>query len=190
MGLRWLIKPGLQSQPQSFCRMVSHTTSAPLRFQEIKAGEVQECRNSITVPVADLLLPGTHHPGDAQDTTRTCRDADTPGNSSSLTGTERCTLITATSASRAGGAAEGGLCSCPSFKVTFKQHTCWQSPLSAWSRWVWVDAAPACSSPAKRVLLGTARGGVAAERLLRGRVPPSPNICADVNRHGRARFSI
>lgn len=42
MGLRWLIKLGLRIQPENSCPMVVHTTSAPLRLQVIKAGEVQE----------------------------------------------------------------------------------------------------------------------------------------------------
>lgn len=58
MGLRWLIKLRLQIQPESFCLMAVHTTSAPLRFQEIKEGEVQECRNSRRATRADVLPQG------------------------------------------------------------------------------------------------------------------------------------
>lgn len=58
MGLRWLIKLSLQIQPESFCLMAVHATSAPLRFREIKAGEVQECRNSRGATRADVPAQG------------------------------------------------------------------------------------------------------------------------------------
>lgn len=71
MGLRWLIKLRLQIQPENLCLMVVRTTSAPLRFQEIKAGEAQECRNSrgvtVTAPLPQGPAAARHHqPGDAQ----------------------------------------------------------------------------------------------------------------------------
>lgn len=94
------------------------------------------------------------------------RDVDTPGNPWSLAGTGRCTPKTATLPSKAAAPA-----------------------------WVWgirhllhLLHLPAAKqvSPGPRGGSGTSKVALRMDRPLL----PSPNICADVNRRGRARFSI
>ena len=179
--------------------MAVHTTSAPLRFQEIKAGEVRECRNSRRVTRAEPLRQGpaaARHPPAGARTGHGLnlrRDTNIPGNSSSPTETQPCTPVPASSLGKACRAAEGGLDSRPCAQARAKQHRA--EPLARGD-----GTARGTSSTLAHPLPAAKRaapGRRGVERRQRGRVgadsplsSPSPNICADVNRRGRARLSI